>query len=151
MPQLRLQGSASARNAMLSKTMPQMWDKDGERMKVAITSQTKGIDSTIDERFGRCNFFIIVEPESMKCEIISNEANASAGGAGIKAAQELINKKVDAVITGNIGPNAFDMLRQVGIKIFRASGSIKEAIGKFRGGKLEEISVASVSKHGGMR
>ncbi|KAA0002512.1 MAG: dinitrogenase iron-molybdenum cofactor biosynthesis protein [Thermoplasmata archaeon] len=119
-------------------------------MKVAVTSQTKSIDSIIDERFGRCNFFIIVEPDSMEYEVLPNEAIASSSGAGIKAAQELINKKVDAVITGNIGPNAFDILKQAGIKIFRAFGNVKEAIEKFKEKKLEEIRMANVGKHGGM-
>ena len=136
---------------MLSEAMPKMWGKDGERMKVAITSSTKSIDSTIDERFARCNFFVIIDTDSMEYEFFSNEAIASSSGAGVKAAQELINRGVDAVITGNIGPNAFDVLNKAGIKIFKASGSIREAIENFKEGNLKEMDMANVGRHGGMR
>ena len=87
----------------------------------------------------------------MEHKVMSNEAITSSSGAGVKAAQKLINEKVDAVITGNIGPNAFDILRQAGIKIFKASGSIEEVIKKFKEEKLEEINMANVGKRGGMR
>jgi len=136
---------------MLSETMPKVWSKNGERMKVAVTSSTKSIDSAIDERFARCNFFVIIDTDSMEYEFFSNEAITSSSGAGVKAAQELIDKKVEAVITGNIGPNAFDVLNKAGIKIFKASGSIKEAIENFKEGKLKEMDMANVGRHGGMR
>lgn len=134
---------------MLPETMPRVWNENGERMKIAITSQGKGIDSSIDERFGRCNFFVIINTRNMEHETLPNEGIASLGGAGIKAAQALINKNVETVITGNIGPNAFGVLHQAGIKVFRSSGNIRETIEKFKMEKLEEIKEANVGKHFG--
>ena len=137
---------------MLSKTMPEMWNEDGERVKIAVTSQGKGIDSIIDERFGRCNFFIIIETNSMEYEYYSNKAIVSSSGAGIKAAQGLIDKNVEVLITGNIGPNAFDILNEAGIKVFYSSGNVRDTIEKFKEEKLEEIREANVGKHfGGIR
>ena len=108
-------------------------------MKIAITSQGKGIDAAVDERFGRCNFFVIINPNNMEHETLSNEAIASSGGAGIKAAQVLINKNVEALITGNIGPNAFNVLSGTGIKIITSvSGNVKEAVEKYLKGELKE-------------
>ncbi len=137
---------------MLSETMPEMWNEDGEGMKIAVTSQGESIDSAIDERFGRCNFFVIIDPNNMEHEILPNEAIASSGGAGIRAVQALVNKNVEALITGNIGPNAFDVLRQAGVKVFRSSGNVRDTVEKFKEGKLEEIKEANVGKHfGGIR
>ena len=118
-------------------------------MKIAITAQGKGIDAAVDERFGRCNFFIIINPNNMEHETLSNEAIASSGGAGIKAAQAMINKNVEALITGNIGPNAFDVLHQAGIKVFRSSGTVRDTVEKFKAKGLEEIKEANVGKHFG--
>lgn len=118
-------------------------------MKIAVTSQGRTLDAAVDERFGRCNFFIIIDPANMDYEIISNEAIASSGGAGIRAAQALIHTNVEVIITGNIGPNAFGVLHQAGIRVFRSSGTIRDTVEKFKEEKLEEIREANVGKHFG--
>ena len=87
-------------------------------MKVGITSNGENLDSDIDQRFGRCKYFIIVDTETMDFEALSNENMMASGGAGIQAAQTIANKGVEAVITGNIGPNAFQTLAAAGIKIY---------------------------------
>ena len=35
-------------------------------MKIAISSTGKDLDCQIDPRFGRCQYFIIVDPETME-------------------------------------------------------------------------------------
>ena len=82
---------------------------------------------------------------------ISNESAMASGGAGIQAAQTVAKAGVEIVITGNIGPNAFQTLSTAGIKIFTGgSGSIKEAIEKYKKGELRETGSASVGSHFGM-
>lgn len=119
-------------------------------MKVAISATGNTLDSTLDQRFGRTAFFLIVDSETMKFEVIDNAATASAGGAGITAAQSVVDKGVEAVITGNVGPNAMNVLSAAEIAIYRGvSASIQDNVAEFNKGKLEKIDNA-VPSHFGM-
>ena len=121
-------------------------------MKIGITSTGENLDADIDQRFGRCKYFLILELESMDFEILSNENAMASGGAGIQAAQTIANKGVNVVITGNVGPNAFQTLSAAGIKIYTgASGTIKESIERYKKGELTETKSANVGSHSGMR
>ena len=121
-------------------------------MKIGITSTGENLDANVDQRFGRCRYFVIVDAESMEFEVLSNENAMASGGAGIQAAQTIANKGIDAIITGNVGPNAFQTLSAAGIKVFTgASGTIKEAIEKYKKGELKETGGPNVGSHSGMR
>jgi predicted Fe-Mo cluster-binding NifX family protein len=120
-------------------------------MKVAITSMGNTLDSPIDPRFGRCQFFVFVDSETMEFEAIENEAVMAAGGAGPQAAQFIANKGAEALITGNVGPNASASLAAAGIKVFvGATGTVKETVTLFKNGQLQETSAATVASHAGM-
>lgn len=121
-------------------------------MKIGITSKGKNLNSEVDPRFGRCSFFLIVEDNTMDFKSMANESAMSSGGAGIQAAQMIAKSGVELVITGNIGPNAFQTLAAAGIRVITgASGDIKEAIEKFKNGKLKETDGPNVSSHSGIR
>jgi predicted Fe-Mo cluster-binding NifX family protein len=123
----------------------------GNNMKIGVTSTGENLDADVDQRFGRCRYFIIVDTESMEFEALSNENAMASGGAGIQAAQTIANKGVDAVITGNVGPNAFQTLSAAGIKIYTgASGKIRETIDKCKRGELKETESPNVGSHSGM-
>ena len=120
-------------------------------MKIAISSSGSDIDAQVDSRFGRCSYFIIYDTETEKTESIKNEGSGAMGGAGILSAQTIINKGVDVLITGNVGPNAFHTLTAGGVKIYGgATGTLKEAIEMYNKGELNELSSASVPPHFGM-
>lgn len=115
-------------------------------MKVAISSNGKGLDSTIDFRFGRCAYFIIVDIDKKKkkfdmVKAIANPNVAVGGGAGVSAAQLIANEGAEAVITGNIGPRAHDVFQQLKIEAYKAEGTVERAIELFMADKLEAISV----------
>jgi predicted Fe-Mo cluster-binding NifX family protein len=120
-------------------------------MKICISSTGKNLDAVVDQRFGRCQYFLIVDTETMKVKSISNEGTLSSGGAGIQAAQIVTKEDVESVITGNIGPNAFQILQAAGIKVFTgADGTVKDVIEKYKSGKLQETGSASVESHSGI-
>ncbi len=120
-------------------------------MKIGISSEGKDLSSQIDQRFGRCKFFLIVDSDTKKFELISNESSIASGGAGIKAAQTIANAGVNIVITGNVGPNAFQTLNAAGIKVYTgATGTIKEAIDKYEKGKLKNTDSPNVGSHSGL-
>jgi len=121
-------------------------------MKIGITSTADNLDAEVDQRFGRCRYFIIVNPESMEFEPLSNENFMASGGAGIQAAQTIANKGVEAVITGNVGPNAFQTLNAAGIKVYTgALGTVRNTIEQFKNGELKETEAPNVGSHSGIR
>lgn len=108
-------------------------------MKVAISSLGKDLDSTVSEVFGRCPYFIIAEIEGKKIkgfEAVENTFANQMGNAGISAAQAVAEKDVKAVITGNLGPKASDVLRQFDIESYIGYGRVREVLQKFMEGKL---------------
>jgi len=119
-------------------------------MKVCISSTGQSLDATVDPRFGRAQCFVIVDTETMEFEAMTNPAMTAGGGAGTKASQLVINKGARAVLTGNVGPNAFEVLKSAGIAIhIGASGSIKSALAAFQAGKLQRVDSPSVEAHAG--
>lgn len=120
-------------------------------MKICVTSQGKTMDSQVDPRFGRCPFFIIIDSDTMEFEVIENNNVASSGGAGIQSGQLVSEKNVEAVLTGNVGPNAFEVLDASNIKIVTGvTGVIKEAVEKYKNGELKSIDKPNVKSHFGM-
>lgn len=121
-------------------------------MKIAVSSTDKDLNAEVDQRFGRCKYFLIVDSENMEFNTISNESSMASGGAGIKAAETVVNNGADVLITGNIGPNAHRTLAAGNIKIYTgARGSIKDAIQSYKEGKLNETENPNVGSHHGMR
>ena len=90
-------------------------------MKIAVTAQDKELSSEIDLRFGRAKWLIVMDTETGNFEAHSNDVNLNAvQGAGIQTGRNIANLGVEAVITGNVGPNAFKTLSAAGLKIFLA-------------------------------
>lgn len=120
-------------------------------MKICITSEGDSLESVVDPRFGRCRYFVIADTDSMQFEIIENPNIQSTGGAGIQSAQLIASKQAKAVITGNVGPNAFQTLQAAGIGIFvGVSGTIREAIERYKKGEFKPVSAPSVASHSGI-
>lgn len=119
-------------------------------MKIAVSAKGNTMESQMDQRFGRAASFIIIETETLNYEVIDNKAAGSSGGAGISAAQLVADKGAEAVITGNVGPNAMNVLRAADIKIYKGNvASVKENVELFKKEALEKINTA-VPAHFGM-
>lgn len=120
-------------------------------MIMAISAREKGLDSQVDQRFGRCAFFVLVNVESGELvKSIENTNAASAGGAGPQSVQILSEHGVNAVALGNVGPNAVTALKAAGMEIYTGiEGTVQETLKKFKEGKLEVVPGATVSSHFG--
>jgi predicted Fe-Mo cluster-binding NifX family protein len=120
-------------------------------MKIAVSVTGKDLNSQIDPRFGRCQFFILIDPETMEFEAFDNEGLMASGGAGVQAAQLITQKGARALITGNLGPNAASALSASGIKVYLVpGGTVKDVIEEYKMGSLREASGATVPPHFGM-
>jgi len=108
------------------------------------------LDSQVDPRFGRAAFFIIVDTETMDFSVIENENIAAAGGAGVSSAKTVADTGVEALLTGNCGPNAERTLSAGKIKLYTGvSGTVAEAVELFKSGKLPQAGGPNVQSHFG--
>jgi predicted Fe-Mo cluster-binding NifX family protein len=120
-------------------------------MKICVTATAASLDAQIDPRFGRCSYLVIIDSETMQFEPVPNTAAGVSGGAGIQAAQTIANKGVKLLITGNVGPKAFQALSAAGIEVVTAAfGSVREAVEKFKRGELSTAGAPTVGGHFGM-
>jgi predicted Fe-Mo cluster-binding NifX family protein len=121
-------------------------------MKLCISSKGTNLEASVDPRFGRCQYFLFVDTETMNFQCVGNPAFAAGGGAGIQAAQLAINRGAKVILTGDVGPNAFQALQAGGVKIVTgAQGLIRDVIERFNRGELGYAGTASVGSHTGIR
>jgi len=118
-------------------------------MKIVVTAETENLTSQIDLRFGRAKYLIVVDTDTGAFEAHDNSVNLNAAqGAGIQTSGNIVNLGAEAVITGNVGPNAFRTLNTAGVRIFLADKqTVQEAIDSFKAGKLKEVDKANVEGH----
>jgi len=112
-------------------------------MKICISANSNDLnEAVLDPRFGRCQYFLIIDEKGELIKAIKNPGAETFRGAGILAAQVVAREKVDVVITGNIGPHAFMLLKNLGIKIFLGNFgmSVQEIFKDYQKGKLKEIT-----------
>lgn len=118
--------------------------KEGNQMdKIVVSAQGRSLDDPVDPRFGRAAFFLLVEPDSMSYEVIDNAASRGmAQGAGIQAAETVVNSGAKVVLSGYVGPKAYQALKAAGIQIGQDvdGGSVREAVEKYKSGA---VSLAS--------
>ena len=106
-------------------------------MKIGVTSTGPGLDDMVDARFGRCAFFLVIDPETLEFEPIENPNRGLAGGAGPQSAQLLAKEEVSVVLTGNCGPNALRAFEAAGIEVVTGvSGQVRKAVQEFKSGGL---------------
>ncbi len=118
-------------------------------MKVAITSTGTELTSPLDPRFGRAKYFLLVDTDTHAVTVQDNAVNLNAAqGAGIQAAEAVVRMGAEAVLTGNCGPKAFQVLEAAGIKVYLCDGgSVEEALQQFQAGTLQAASSANVGGH----
>ena len=121
-------------------------------MKICITSDGNNLEANIDPRFGRCAYFILYDTDKNKFEALQNTNASGMGGVGVQNGQLMAEKGVEVLLTGNLGPNAANVLKQSGIKtVTGVSGKVKDALAGFNKGILKPGSDAcsNVSSHFG--
>jgi predicted Fe-Mo cluster-binding NifX family protein len=125
-------------------------------MKIGIASSLpEGLDSPVDERFGRCFLWTIVEIGGKKkvtnVELYENEARNARSGAGIQSTQFLAKLGCTVAIAGQFGPSAFTALNSLGFEIIQCDPklSVREAVENYLSGKYKPLEEPTVSKKAG--
>lgn len=117
-------------------------------MKIAVSSTGKQLKDKMDDRFGRCTYFVIYDSETNDIKFVENEGHKTGAGAGIAAAQQILDEDINVIITGYLGPNAFDVFEGSDIEAYKCSeGTVKEAIELYKNKKLEKLEYASPARN----
>lgn len=123
--------------------------KGEEDMKIAIPVDENKVGTGICPSFGRTPYFLIHDPQSGRTEYVLNPAAQAQGGAGIKAAQFVVDSKADVLLTLRCGQNAAEVLNAAGVKIYKASAAVAdENLAAFKEGKLAPMTQFSAGFHG---
>jgi len=119
-------------------------------LRVCVPAVSNTLDAKMDGRFGRAPWFIIIDPETLTFKAVENTAIKSTSGAGIQAARLVAEEGVGVVISGNMGPNAYQALSAAGIVVMTgASGTVMEVLEQYRAGRLKAASSPTVGGHFG--
>jgi predicted Fe-Mo cluster-binding NifX family protein len=118
-------------------------------MKIAITSTGPTLEAEVDQRFGRAKLFFIFDTETENVKVVDNQQSLNAAqGAGIQAAETVVNEGAEVLITGHCGPNAFRTLQAADVKIIvGAQGTVGQMVEKFKKGELGYAQDADVPGH----
>lgn len=113
-------------------------------MKIVVTSFGQTTDALMDDRFGRAEYFIVYDTDSNNSTCLQNSAVQATGGAGIAAAQQIIKNGAQVLVTGHLGPNAFEVLQAAGIKLLHGEPiSVAQNIERAKSGQLLPITTDS--------
>lgn len=137
------------RDEEIEKNSIELYKRTGDMMKIAISAQGPDLESLVDPRFGRAEYFILYDTEEEKHEVVDNRQNAASGqGAGVVTAQTVIKLEPDLIISGNLGPKAFQVLSSAGVKsALWSGGSVSEAIELAKNNQLKFADGANVAGH----
>ena len=118
-------------------------------MKIAVTAQGTDLDSLVDPRFGRAAYILIVDTETLACEVMDNKDNVNAfKGSGIQAASMVSDKGAEVLLTGFCGPNAFKTLEAARIRVANdVRGTVRDAVKAFNEGKYVFADKANAEGH----
>ncbi|GAB6156390.1 NifB/NifX family molybdenum-iron cluster-binding protein [Desulfosporosinus burensis] len=118
-------------------------------MKIAIPIDDKSMETSVCPSFGRTPYFLIYDTESKESVYLDNSAAASQGGAGIKAAQTIVDNKVSALLTPRCGENAAEVLKAANIKLYKTvDASIVHNIKAFNDGQISLLEDIHPGFHG---
>ena len=117
-------------------------------MKVSIPVEEKSLDSAVCVSFGRTPYFLFYQTESREAQFLPNDAANAQGGAGIKAAQEIVDEKADALLTIRCGENAAEVLDGAGIKLYRTQyPTARQNVEAFEKGELSVLTQVHAGLH----
>jgi len=126
-------------------------DKPTVGKVVCVTSEGNDLEANVDPRFGRCQYFIIVDTSTLDFEAVRNPNISGMGGVGVQSAQLMVDKNVNAVLTGNVGPNAFQTLKAAGIEMITGvTGVVKDVVEKYKEGGFKSVSEPTVEHKSGL-
>jgi predicted Fe-Mo cluster-binding NifX family protein len=119
-------------------------------IKSVVTANGIDLDAPVSSVLGRCPAYVLVDTETMHVKAIENPATDTHRGAGFEAAESIVERGAQAVVTGGVGPNAFRVLQAAGVPVYLCGGgTVREAVTAYVLGRLQPMEGASVATHSG--
>lgn len=116
-------------------------------MKVLVSSTGDSLEAKVSPIFGRCPYFVLVDSDTMQAQALSNAAMSASGGAGVQASQFVVQQGAEVVLSGNLGPNAMQVLQAAGIEFYPVNGgTVREAVEALKAGQLQAYTRPTVPK-----
>ena len=120
-------------------------------MKIVVTANGANLNAQASPVFGRCPAYVFVDTETMQFEAVQNPAVSASGGAGIQAAQFVVERGGQAVVTGHVGPNAYNVFLAANVPVHMfGGGSVRQAVEAYKAGQLPVVGGPNVPAHAGM-
>lgn len=119
-------------------------------MKIAICAQQNNQQSPVDTRFGRAAYFAVYDDQSDLWNFVENSQNTQAAqGAGIQAAQFVIDADAEVLLARNTGPKAIAALQAAGVKVFAVEENmnLEQALNAYTDSRLSRMDQANVEGH----
>jgi len=123
-------------------------------MKVAICAKNDlGLNSEVDDRFGRAEYYVIFDTEKEETIVLENSAKNEAAGAGGKAVSLLYKQGVDTLVVPELGPKALKAINAFELTVYQVDDSktAQQVVNSLLAGKLTRLETASVKSHSGLR
>lgn len=118
-------------------------------MRIVLPVDDQHMDTTVCPSFGRCPYYLIYDCGKDQGEFLENTASRSAGGAGVRAAQIVVDTGVKVALTPRLGQNAADVLLAADMKLYKTDGpSVRDNIAAFKDGQLPELTQIHAGFHG---
>lgn len=144
-------GNCNRRRQGRNRTFVKNKEEERKTMRISMPVNEKTIKTELADSFGRAPYFLIYNVETKETDFVENKASSSPGGAGIIAAQTLVDSQADILISPRCGQNAADVLKAANIKLYKSlEGSAKDNIKAFEDEKLEPLEDihSGFHKHG---
>jgi predicted DNA-binding protein (UPF0251 family)/predicted Fe-Mo cluster-binding NifX family protein len=130
---------------------PQYKEFDMENIdKIAVTCDGPNLDGPLDSRFGRAAGFMIIDPKTLEFTYLDNgSSQAMSQGAGIQAAENVAQSGAKAVLTGYVGPKAFQALTAANITVIQnlENLTVRQAVERFNQGDVATASQPNKQGH----
>ena len=107
---------------------------------IAVSSEGPSLDDQVDPRFGRAAGFVVVDINTMEHRYVDNgQSQVMAQGAGIQAAELIVQAGANCLLTGFVGPKAFQALTAAKIKVGQNLDglTVGQAVERFKDGQVE--------------
>jgi len=118
--------------------------------KIAVTSEGPSLQDLVDPRFGRAGGFVVVDTETMATTYVDNGGSqVMAQGAGIQAAENIVNAGAEILLTGFVGPKAFAALQAAGVKVGQnlEDLTVAQAVERFKAGAVPFADTPNRESH----
>lgn len=121
-------------------------------MKICISACGKDLDSEVDPQFGRCNYFVLIDPDTGSVTSIKNPGSEASSGAGIRAAEAIACAGVCTLLTGSVGPNSFSILSEACIETYSGiRGTVDFSLKEYQSRKLAILTSPNTSLSNSMK